>query len=312
MELITLIILKFTRYVYQKLHKFENFQNSTLYNVFHLIWIFLIGSNHGKREGVFIKKNNSNEYKEINWNLPRNAKNIYFFIGDSNTEFLGRNYKENYNKENIFYTIWTGPTLLFSFFKSEIILKRVLFFINQLIKYHGANSKCHFIFSFGQIDIRTIFYNFITVEKYYKNHKFLINEYIKNLNDIVDIFKKKVKKENKKIKICIYFKEINPCSPKTKWWLPKKNQINALNLKLAYPVFGSLKDRVKWWSQFNLRIKNNINKKYIYLKNDKCIANNKRLFNTKYGDGNHLTDSSKIIKFQNKLIYSNKKMNDKK
>ena len=44
----------------------------------------------------------SHEFKEINWGQVKNPENIYIIIGDSNSEFLGRNYKKNAkNYENV-------------------------------------------------------------------------------------------------------------------------------------------------------------------------------------------------------------------
>ena len=48
MYILKILVLTSTRYIYQKLHKFRKFEHSIFYNIFHLIWIVLIGSNHGK------------------------------------------------------------------------------------------------------------------------------------------------------------------------------------------------------------------------------------------------------------------------
>ncbi len=229
---------------------------------------------------------------------------MYFFIGDSNTEHLGRNYL-NTDNTNVFYTIWTGPTLLINFCKSKIIMQRILFLTKFLINYHGANSKFHFIFSFGQIDLRTIFYNFLIIEKYFKNSKTMINEYINNINETLLILKNELKKNSRSLKFKFYFKEINPSSAR-KGTTPKKNKIITANKKMIEPIFGSLKQRQKWRKELNFRILKNKNKNYVFLHNLKEITKKRKdIFNNKVGDGNHLTNSKLIIKFQKKLIYKN-------
>ena len=67
-------------------------------------------------------------------------------------------------------------------------------------------------FSFGQIDIRTIFYNFLIIEKYFKNSKTMISEYINNLNETLSILRNELKRNKKSLKLKFYFKEINPSS----------------------------------------------------------------------------------------------------
>ena len=92
-----------------------------------------------------------------------------------------------------------------------------------------------FIFSFGQIDIRTIFYNFLIIEKYFKNSKTMISEYINNLNETLSILRNELKRNKKSLKLKFYFKEINPSSAR-KGTTPKKNKI-AANKKMVEPIF---------------------------------------------------------------------------
>ena len=54
MYFIKSFLLITTRFIYAKLHKFSNFENSKFYLFFHLLWIFLIGSNHGKRYRLYL------------------------------------------------------------------------------------------------------------------------------------------------------------------------------------------------------------------------------------------------------------------
>ena len=302
MHLIKSYLLIGSRYIYGKLHKFNFFENSKIYFLFHLLWIFLIGSSHGKRYRLFLNDYKNSEFKSINWKIKkRDVKNVFFIIGDSNSEHLGRNYLAAVTK-NVFYTIWTGPTLLVSFCKSKVIMEKIIFLTKFFINYHGSNSKFHFIFSFGQIDIRTIFYNFLVVEKYYKNSKYLIKDYIDSINEALKILKNKIKKNKKSLKFIFYIKEINPSSSK-KGTLPKKNLINSINKKRIEPIFGSLEQRKKWRKELNLKILNNKKKKYRFLFNVKEICDHKNdIFNKKYGDGNHLTNMKLIIKFQKRLI----------
>ena len=303
MYFIKSFLLITTRFIYAKLHKFSNFENSKFYLFFHLLWIFLIGSNHGKRYRLYLGDKKKNEFKEINWKIKKkNIKIIYFLIGDSNTEHLGRNYL-NTDNINIFYTIWTGPTLLINFCKSKIVMQRILFLTKFFINYHGTNSKFHFIFSFVQIDIRTIFYNFLIIEKYFKNSKTMISEYINNLNETLSILRNELKRNKKSLKLKFYFKEINPSSAR-KGTTPKKNKIIAANKKMVEPIFGSLKQRQKWRNELNSSILKNKKKKYEFLHNLKEITKKRKdIFNNKLGDGNHLTNSKLIIKFQKKIIY---------
>ena len=302
MYFIKYLFIKLLIYTYYKLNNYKSFKESRLSDYFHLILLLIIKSNHVRRPLIYLnKKNNSHEFKEINWGQVKNPENIYIIIGDSNSEFLGRNYKKNAKTKCIFYTLWTGPTLMISFCKSKEILDKTIFLIQKIIYLHGVNKKYHFVFSFGQIDIRTVFYNFLIVEKYFKNEKEIINNYVTSFNEIVKIFKKKIKQKFKNLKFEMYFKEINPSSGK-KGSLPSREKINSLNRKLAFPVFGELKQRVRWRNKLNKNLLNYKGRVYKFILNDKRITNKSGIFDKKYGDGNHITDNNLIIEFQKNLI----------
>ena len=131
----------------------------------------------------------------------------------------------------------------------------------------------------------------------------MISEYINNLNETLSILRNELKRNKKSLKLKFYFKEINPSSAR-KGTTPKKNKIIAANKKMVEPIFGSLKQRQKWRNELNSSILKNKKKKYEFLHNLKEITKKRKdIFNNKLGDGNHLTNSKLIIKFQKKIIY---------
>ena len=121
MYILKILVLTSTRYIYQKLHKFRKFEHSIFYNIFHLIWIVLIGSNHGKRFRLFKDKNAN--YDEINWNIRKEAKNIFLFVETCMVNFGVEILKIIFLKIFLFLTVWLGPILLINFLKKKRLEK---------------------------------------------------------------------------------------------------------------------------------------------------------------------------------------------
>jgi len=262
------------------------------------VLIILLRSNHPKRYYLEYKKfNNEINFKSI---LFDNKKydNLNLFIGDSHSEFYGRNYPKFDKNKNLNLTYWLGPVLLLNFLTSEkICIKIVNFinFINNKIKY----KKLNIILTLGEIDIRNSFYQILKIDKSFRN----INEFFsfikKNLRNKVIIIKSNinVKKYN------FFFCALQP-TPNKHGMLPK-NKKELIKIKdKNFPVLGNIKTRVYWRKKLENCLFMNQNKLLInYIKQNQVIFDSQNnTINHKFTkDNNHTHDSSLIFDYQNKI-----------
>jgi hypothetical protein len=173
----------------------------------HLL-IILIGSNHSRRLDnlkKIIKNRPLYDYELINFEYfspINNYKRISIFVGDSHSEFYGRNFNlnSNKNKKNLFLTYHTGPTLLSTFGTSSQLIKRIYNFIIFIKNYNlNKTSSLNIIFSLGEIDIRNFYYQVLKLDKSFKNEKiltkFIVNSFLENFLNLQNMLKKnKIKK----------------------------------------------------------------------------------------------------------------------
>jgi hypothetical protein len=223
-----------------------------LSNYISYFLVLFIGSNHPRRIKNMHKIVNNiylNEYEKIkNINFffeKKKYKTINLFVGDSHSEFFGRNF---YNSDNdkLYLTFHTGPTLLSEFGSSNRLIKKIykiikflkLYFLKQYV-------NLNVIFCFGEIDVRTFFYQKIKIEKIYKNTNdyshFLSLNFYKNF---VNLKKKLMKK--KITNINFYFNDIVFPSRK-KYHLPKNiYQLRKKKAFIKFPNLGTLKNRITY------------------------------------------------------------------
>lgn len=299
MYYINFLFFKFTRYIYYKLTIFESFKESRLSDFFHLIWILKLGSNHPDRFELFYnKKKNQVDFNNVNWKINRNVKNVYLVLGDSHSELHGTNFKSNYRKDSIFITVWLGPILLIKFLKSNILIKRSLFLINNIIKFFGHDKRYHIILSFGEIDIRTYFFRKTILNKSPSTIDELLKKYrtllIKKIKEIT-------KNMKKKDDISFFFKEPPPPSIKYGFVPENRDIMTKIYKKQEYPIFGEVKTRINWHQKFkekvlidNLILKN--------LENSKECFDNIGGLRSDISDGIHVTSKKIIVDFQNNLL----------
>ena len=80
----------------------------------NILLIFLIRSNHPKRWFLEYKNNNKINFSSL-FSDKKNYKNLNIFIGDSHSEFHGRNFSKLDKNINLNLTYWMGPILLMNF-----------------------------------------------------------------------------------------------------------------------------------------------------------------------------------------------------
>ena len=282
---------------------------SKLAELINFILIILIGSNHSRRLRSLDKKLkniNSDNFESINFKFfnPINEfKQIYAFIGDSHAEFYGRNFITKNDNEKFFITYHTGATLLLTFGTSINLLKKIFNFI-KLLKNFNLKKNCtlNVIFSFGEIDVRNIYYQYIKLDKSFKDEKNLKNFIEENFFDNFLVLQKMIKK-NKIKKVRFFFKDITPTTYK-KGYRPKNNKdLDKIRKTNAFPVIGSIKQRVYWRKLLSKRIKIMCKKhdlKFISLKKENFNKNGTiNKFNT--FDGFHISNLNLLNDVQRKI-----------
>ena len=121
------------------------------------------------------------EYEKITF-TKKNSSTITVFIGDSHSDYYGRNFKNAKFNEN-FLTYHTGPTLLITFATSREIILRIYDFILFLKNINSNKKKINIIFSFGEIDIRTFFYQTLYLDNNFNNETIFINFIVNSFKD---------------------------------------------------------------------------------------------------------------------------------
>jgi hypothetical protein len=298
--LLKLILLKLSRYIYQKLHHFKNFKKNKFYNYFHLFWILLIGSNHGRRYTLYLKnKKMFNSIVDIKFFKKTNNKNIIIFLGDSHAEFYGKNFKSNKKKNRLFLSVWLGPALLTNFSKSAYSINRSVFFLNKIFNKFGKSNKYHIILSFGEIDIRTAFYQFLKTYKTFENLDDLLKDTIQSLNQSIFLIKEKLSPE---YDVKFYFKEPTPTTNMNGQEVKNKSDMNKLIITSNnfLPVLGTLSERIEWHKSLVEKLRLNT-KSYEFLKISKDHYNDIGSINRNFSDDHHIVKNKLIIEFQNSL-----------
>jgi hypothetical protein len=260
--------------------------------------IILLRSNHPKRYYLEYKKFNSKiNFKSLLFD-NKNYNNLNLFIGDSHSEFYGRNFSKLDKDKNLNLTYWLGPILLLNFLTSKRISKKIINFvnfINKKVKY----KKLNIILSFGEIDIRNSFYQILKVDKSFGNTNELFFFIKKNLMDQVTFIKNNINVS----KYNLFFHDIQP-TPNKNGMCPKNKEELVKIKNINFPVLGNLKNRVFWRKKLEDYLFKNQDKIGIkYIRQNSIIFDRKNnAINLKFTkDNNHTHDSILLFDYQNKI-----------
>jgi hypothetical protein len=186
--------------------------------------ILIIGSNHPRRIRNVYKINKNiylNDYekiKNVNFICQINKCKVFnLFVGDSHSEFFGRNFVDSDNNK-LFLTFHTGPTTLSEFGSSPNIINKICKIINFLDFFclrHDINLNL--IFCLGEIDVRMFFYKKIKIENFFNN-----------INDCSRYLSKNFHKNFKNLRKKLAQKKITNVNP---------NQVNSLESITPLPVY---------------------------------------------------------------------------
>ena len=275
-------------------------------NLLNFFLVVYLGSNHKRRLWNLKKsilKQRSHDFEKIYFKSQKKCKRIFIFVGDSHAEFYGRNFINNDSKK-IFFTFHTGPTLLTTFGTSRKIIIKIFEFIKFIQKYFSKNKpEVNIVFSFGEIDVRTYFYQELKLDKNFLNEKeflnFISNQFAENFK-----YLKSLISMNKIKNINFLFKEMTP-QTYSKYFTPKNSfQLNKIRNKNEFPVFGKLKDRVMWSKKLSIKMKSICSQNKIkFIKLSYNVYDKNRSLNKKITfDNGHISNLSDLVDVQNKAI----------
>jgi hypothetical protein len=260
--------------------------------------ILLIRSNHPKRYFHEYKKfNNKLNFNSIIFD-KKNYQNLNIFIGDSHSEFYGRNYPALDKDKNLNLTYWVGPILLMDLISSKEVSKKIINFVN-FISNKVRYSKLNIILCFGEIDIRNSFYKILQIKKNFSNVNELLFFIQKNLQKKIIFIKKKIHIK----KYDIFFYSIQPVSNKQGMHPKNIKELIKINNK-DFSTLGDLRTRVYWRKKLeNCLFKNQSKIGFKYLKHNKNIFDPKNnAINLKFTmDNIHTSDPVLLFKYQNKI-----------
>jgi hypothetical protein len=260
--------------------------------------IILLRSNHPKRYYLEYKKCNSTiNFKSLLFD-NQNYDNLNLFIGDSHSEFYGRNFSKLDRDKNLNLTYWLGPILLLNFLTSKKSSKKIINFINFInkkVKY----KKLNIILSFGEIDIRNSFYQILKIDKSFCNTNELFFFIKKNFMNQVTFIKNNINVS----KYNLFFHDIQP-TPNKNGMCPKNKEELVKIKNINFPVLGNLKNRVFWRKKLEDYLFKNQDKIGIkYIRQNSIIFDRKNnAINLKFTkDNNHTHDSNLLFDYQNKV-----------
>ena len=197
----------------------------------------------------------------------------------------------------MFLSIWLGPILLLNFCKSVYSINRSIFFLNKIFKKFGKTKKYHIILTFGEIDIRTSFYQFLKIYKTHQNLEILLNDIINSLNETIFFIKKKLIFYNN---VKFYFKEPTPTTNIEGNLTTNKKDVEKLISSESMPVMGKVSERTIWHKSLVEELKKN-KKNYNFLEISKKHYNDKGAINKNFSDDHHIIDDKLIQNF--KIIF---------
>ena len=297
--------IKIIKFLYTRLsYHFKSLEKTSLSHYYDWFLIKNLGSNHGRRLRYIEELSDENKKKYLKFmkqtlSNKKIGKNYNIYIGDSHAEFYGRNFAENNDTKNIFLSIWTGPTLLLSFCKSNKIYSKTIFLIKKIISHYGYKNNYNLILCFGEIDIRNLFYQILYVFNL-KSEDELFEDYADSLKKIIEIYSEMFPDLN------FYFYEIAPTTNIIGKEPTNQNEIDEISLNEKFPVLGNFRKRIYWQKKLCEKIKQL--KNYLtYISRNKSHYNEIGGINKVFGDEFHITKKNKIIELQNEF---KKKINE--
>lgn len=282
----------------RKKHKIN--KNNFLFN---RLLIFLIRSNHPKRWFLEYKNNDKINFNSLFFD-KKNYKNLNIFIGDSHSEFHGRNFSKLDKNINLNLTYWMGPILLMDFLSSQKYCLQIIKFANLISKKINY-KKLNIVLCFGEIDVRCYFYEALEINKKFNNIEKLLCFIKIKLTKKINFLRKNINSKN----YDIFFNDIQPVT-NTKGYSPKtkKNLVLLKNI-IKFPVLGTILERVHWRKKLsNYLFKNQKKIGLIFIKQINTVfASKNKAMNKKFSpDGIHIHDNKLLFDYQKKIIaYSN-------
>ena len=207
-----------------------------LNNITENLNFIYIKSNHKDRV-IFFRQSLKNKILFSNLNYSKDRSNI-MFIGDSHVEHYSRSNINNSIKQYS-SALWLGPcTVLGNYFQqnSSNLLKKIIK-ISDL----KNNYKIKYIaFSFGSIDIRTIFYQLL-IAKTVIDENDLFKKFEIGIQYLIDTLIKPLNVNNNRVLGIVELFN----SPLIGTLPNSIKEINIIKSKDPYPTFGTIKQRDK-------------------------------------------------------------------
>tara|TARA_E500000178_G_scaffold355919_1_gene430587 strand:- start:8 stop:934 length:927 start_codon:yes stop_codon:yes gene_type:complete len=265
----------------------------------NILLIFLIRSNHPKRWFLEYKNNNKINFSSLFLD-KKNYKNLNIFIGDSHSEFHGRNFSKLDKNINLNLTYWMGPILLMNFLSSQKYTLQVIRFTNLISKKINY-QKLNIVLCFGEIDVRCYFYEALKIDKKFNNVEKLLYFIKIKLKKKINFLKRNIKAKN----YDIFFNDIQPVTNKKGYGPVTKKNLFLLKDTIKYPVLGTILERVSWRKKFsNYLFKNQKKIGLTFIKQSNAIFDTKnKAMNRKFSpDGTHIHDHNLLYDYQKKII----------
>lgn len=276
-----------------------------------LIQILMINSNHPRRLEIIEKLNKKQkiyDFDQINFSsilFNNSYKSLSIFIGDSHSEYYGRNFLNKHYNNSKYLTFWLGPKMLFSYGTDININLKILKLLKFLNLLKGNKVPIKVIFCLGEIDVRSIFYQLLFLDKSFSNEGKLIKNigscFFKNFSYLFD--------QTKDLNVKYFFLDIHPTTF-LKGRSPKSiNELRKVRSGDNYPVLGSINERVVWRNKLSNYFKTNCKRNIEFIKSQKSFFGKKGVLNKnlamitakKYFDKFHIVNVKELYKLQKKI-----------
>ena len=221
-----------------------------------------------------------------------NIKNQILIAGDSHAEFYSRIPWDS-STEWSHACLWTGATTCLGFATDESSIEMILSTTKKLNQ--GQEKKFKLILSFGEIDVRHLFYSTIIVRKYFKRP-----------SQYVEFIRPQLEKKIKSIKRLDSIEEIGLLQPTPATDLREHgnpgstDELKNYYLKMGnHPILGTPEFRIECWEEMCNFIESFCDQnKLTYIRRHKESCTQSNLLNPKHThDGCHLS-SKAMLEYQ--------------
>jgi hypothetical protein len=243
----------------------------------------------------------------IQWPNINHATKVYA-IGDSHCEFYVRCSSSFLSALQVDpYVVWLGPKTILGAYFSALAQEwaNYSFGVVEGMEKELVVVQRYFVFSFGTIDIRTLFFQLTNLSPMMTEDELFV-EFEKSVEYLFQEFILRFRERWPNVGLGIF--EVIYCTDEPGEKLNSIRELNDLLRLKPFPTLGSYSDRAKWCDKVNQVIKSNCEKFLVdFLPVNRHLTSNngkKVLTGSDTIDGAHVTDELVVDNIFSEILSS--------